>query len=286
MLVRYSHMNTLGRFEHQETTLPKMSTRVVVKTEKGLELGYLVGGFSSYKSGQFRFSEEQVKEYFGGNALWYGGFLGPLLGDLHTPLKEYPREVQEAFEYNPEKAKQLLAEAGYPRGFKYNQTTYPAQDQGLFQIVQAYWAAIGVDLEIKMYDYATRSSIVYNADAYDGAVQLFSCQSCQPDQALNYWYGPHIPWNFCRVNDPEYTSIVDTYRAELDAAERDRLYIKADQHAVSHHYQILLPAATIFNCAQSWVNSYNGEANLGQRQAGPIYARVWIDQESKKAKGH
>ena len=37
MLVRYSHMNTLGRFEHQETSLPKMSTRVVVKTEKGLE---------------------------------------------------------------------------------------------------------------------------------------------------------------------------------------------------------------------------------------------------------
>jgi cell fate regulator YaaT (PSP1 superfamily) len=64
MLVRYSRMNTLGLFEHHETRLPKVDTRVVVKTDKGLELGYLVGRLSSYRGGQFKFDSDEIKKYF------------------------------------------------------------------------------------------------------------------------------------------------------------------------------------------------------------------------------
>jgi len=64
MLVRYSRMNTLGLFEHHETRIPKVNTRVVVKTGKGLELGYLVGQLSSYKAGHLKFDSDQIKKYF------------------------------------------------------------------------------------------------------------------------------------------------------------------------------------------------------------------------------
>ncbi|OHB59939.1 MAG: hypothetical protein A2167_00535 [Planctomycetes bacterium RBG_13_46_10] len=64
MLVRYSRMSTLGLFEHDETKIPKVDTRVVVETERGLELGYLVGPFSSYKAGRFKLSDDQIKTYF------------------------------------------------------------------------------------------------------------------------------------------------------------------------------------------------------------------------------
>jgi cell fate regulator YaaT (PSP1 superfamily) len=64
ILVRYGRMSTLGLFEHHETGILKVHTRVVVKTNRGLELGYLIGRFSSYKAGQFRLSQEQLKEYF------------------------------------------------------------------------------------------------------------------------------------------------------------------------------------------------------------------------------
>ena len=64
MLVRYSRMNTLGLFEHHETRLPKVDTRVVVKTDKGLELGYLVGQLSSYRAGQYKFDSDEIKKYF------------------------------------------------------------------------------------------------------------------------------------------------------------------------------------------------------------------------------
>jgi len=64
ILVRYGRMSTLGLFEHHETSILKVHTRVVIKTNRGLELGYLLGRFSSYKAGQFRLNQEQLKEYF------------------------------------------------------------------------------------------------------------------------------------------------------------------------------------------------------------------------------
>ena len=64
MLVRYGRMNTLGFFEHHETKISKVNTRVIVKTDKGLELGHLVGQFASYKGGQLKLHEDQIKEYF------------------------------------------------------------------------------------------------------------------------------------------------------------------------------------------------------------------------------
>lgn len=64
MLVRYGRMNALGFFEHRETRISKINPRVVIKTDRGLELGYLVGRLTAYKGGQLRLSEEQILEYF------------------------------------------------------------------------------------------------------------------------------------------------------------------------------------------------------------------------------
>ena len=64
MLVRYGRMNAIGLFEHHETRIPKVPTRVVVKTGKGLELGHLVGQLGPYKAGQFKLSRDQIKKYF------------------------------------------------------------------------------------------------------------------------------------------------------------------------------------------------------------------------------
>lgn len=64
MLVRYGRMRLLGLFEHNESQIPAVPTRVVVKTEKGMELGNLVGQLSSYRTGQLKMADEQIKKYF------------------------------------------------------------------------------------------------------------------------------------------------------------------------------------------------------------------------------
>lgn len=57
-------MDTLGWFEHKETQIPRLSRRAVIKTNRGLELGQLVGQLCPYKAGQFRLNQVQVKKYF------------------------------------------------------------------------------------------------------------------------------------------------------------------------------------------------------------------------------
>jgi cell fate regulator YaaT (PSP1 superfamily) len=64
MLVRYGRMDTLGWFEHNQTRIPKVPARVVIKTDRGLELGQLVGQLCPYKAGQFRLNQDQVNKYF------------------------------------------------------------------------------------------------------------------------------------------------------------------------------------------------------------------------------
>jgi cell fate regulator YaaT (PSP1 superfamily) len=64
MLVSYGRMNTLGLFEHNELQIPKLPSRVIVKTDRGLELGHLVGQPTSYKAGQFKLNQDQVEKYF------------------------------------------------------------------------------------------------------------------------------------------------------------------------------------------------------------------------------
>lgn len=71
MLVRFGRMNALGFFEHSENEIPKVNSCVIVKTERGLELGYIVGQLNSYRGGQYKLKEEQVKEYFDNSEIDY-----------------------------------------------------------------------------------------------------------------------------------------------------------------------------------------------------------------------
>lgn len=64
LLVRYGKMGHLGWFEHHENQIPKTEKYAVIKTDRGLELGEIVGSFN-YRGGQFKATHEQVDEYYG-----------------------------------------------------------------------------------------------------------------------------------------------------------------------------------------------------------------------------
>lgn len=63
MLVRYGRLGQLGWFEHHESHVSKLHSYVVIKTDRGLELGQIVG-CHAYRGGHFKSSPEQVEQYF------------------------------------------------------------------------------------------------------------------------------------------------------------------------------------------------------------------------------
>jgi cell fate regulator YaaT (PSP1 superfamily) len=63
ILVRYGKMGVFGWFEHNENSIPRTKRHVIVKTDRGLELGEVIGPYS-YQGGRFRLSVEQVDRYF------------------------------------------------------------------------------------------------------------------------------------------------------------------------------------------------------------------------------
>ena len=48
---------------------------------------------------------------------------------------------------------------------------------------------------------------------------------------------------------------------------------------------IWLPTPYIYTAWWPWVKGYNGELRAGAVRPGPIYARMWVDQELKKKMG-
>ena len=64
MLVRFGRMNQIGLFDHNVAHIPKLDTHVVVKTQKGLQLGTVVGSLSCYKGGRCRHDGRQVNAYY------------------------------------------------------------------------------------------------------------------------------------------------------------------------------------------------------------------------------
>ena len=64
------------------------------------------------------------------------------------PYGEWPQELKDEYAYNPTGAKQLLADAGYPDGFKTKVAADVTWDMDLLQIIKSYFAQVGIDMEI------------------------------------------------------------------------------------------------------------------------------------------
>ena len=83
-----------------------------------------------------------MESYYNGNAELLSTPVAPYPEYMaaFTPLEEQSEAVQELYTYNPEKAKQLLAEAGYPDGFKTKMIHWNTMGD-IDSVVASYWAA-------------------------------------------------------------------------------------------------------------------------------------------------
>lgn len=140
----------------------------------------------------------------------------------------YSEAKKDYFSHDVEKAKELMAKAGYPDGFEARllASSQYAFHQNTAVALQSELAKIGIRITLDLPDWATRMSKAGNAD-YDFAVLGSLGEIADPDWLTNYYYGGE---KLVRTNnspyfdDPEIDALLDKGRATVDPAERAKVY--------------------------------------------------------------
>lgn len=137
-------------------------------------------------------------------------------------------ETEYPYDYNPEKAKELLAAAGYQPGdltFNVICDETPARNLMAEQLYNMF-GEIGVNLVIEKYDYATATDLVSNQDdAYD----MYIRGAANNNGELYFMMANSVGTNstnreFEPVWGPRYDEIWDLAELEVDPAGRAELY--------------------------------------------------------------
>jgi peptide/nickel transport system substrate-binding protein len=142
------------------------------------------------------------------------------------------------YDYNPEKAKKLLAEAGLAVGFKLamnisNSSIYLPP----MQVVQEQWKKIGVTLDLNVVDHPTYHKlirkdvnpvVIYGAHRYPYTGNIYLTQFYHSESIVGK---PSAIINFSHYGEalPGVDQYIDDARYELNTEKQKRLWIKAQQ---------------------------------------------------------
>jgi ABC-type transport system substrate-binding protein len=143
----------------------------------------------------------------------------------------------KGYEYNPEKAKQLLKEAGFENGFETNlwamtvARSYIPNGRKVAEAMQADLAKVGIKAKIISYDNATylqRSAM----GEHDMVLTGWTGDNGDPDNFLNILFSAHAAdpkpaQNRSFWRDAEFTKLVDAAKITTDITKRTALYEKA-----------------------------------------------------------
>jgi ABC-type transport system substrate-binding protein len=165
----------------------------------------------------------------------FGGFGVPLTSPL--PPKMWGHVDVGDFEYNPERARELLREAGVPEGFKvrlwtYVHYRYPVLAEG----VAAFLEAVGLNVEITIFEWAAflaHRSAPLETTKVEIMIHGWGAGTVEPDWQLRplltraMW--PPRGWNAAHYHNPEVDKWIHIGMTEVDREKRLAAYAEAQQ---------------------------------------------------------
>lgn len=133
-------------------------------------------------------------------------------------------DVQPVYTYNPDKARELLKEAGYQNGFKTSANVLnSAYVPDMFTVIQSNLRDVGIDMQINLVDAPTWQKTLSTGDA---PLSVLLTTRMEPDQILSqFFYGPAcVPAgnNFSCYNGVD--DLIVAGRTEMDEQKRADIY--------------------------------------------------------------
>ncbi len=199
-----------------------------VSAESDLVIGYL-GMHQANKP----FDDVRVRQAFA-YAIDKDAIVAAFYGDLASVANEFVppglfgRLNQPAYEYNPERAKELLAEAGYPNGFDtefwympVSRPYYPAP-RDVAEAVVSYLADVGIRATLHTEDWG-----IYLENYLEGKFPMYmlgwSADFADPDNFISSFFNPANAVGF-GYDNPALFQLISEAQQAGSLTERELLY--------------------------------------------------------------
>jgi peptide/nickel transport system substrate-binding protein len=175
------------------------------------------------------------------------------------------------YQYNPQEARRLLGEAGYPKGFKTPLTVSSGYGRDLLdavQLVQQYLKDVGIEAELKVQEYGAYMATTV-LGKYEGMVAGPAAIAWEPDGPLYRLYAPDSPTNGSHVNDPTLTAMLKEQRHTRDPETRKKLIFDIQRYVAEQQYYVYTNSSMITGTWQPYVKNYapNLTFDFGSRAA-------------------
>lgn len=160
--------------------------------------------------------EELIKHILEGNAYTMQGLVGPNAFGYDPGAKAYP--------YDPEKSKQLLAEAGFPNGFKIDYYSprgrYP-KDVEVAQVIVQHLSRVGIKAELRTPEWS-----IYNTEYKNGKYPMYLTGRGSLTDAhtlFHQYFRTGITKRVLGYSNPKLDKLLDTAQQTFDVKKRESL---------------------------------------------------------------
>ena len=230
--------------------------------------------------------DEVVEDFYGGFALPYAYPTFPHFPNYFVAYEDLPTEptlpgscasARDVVTYNPDKARECLAAAGYPDGFEFDLWTPPGEAE-FNELYQGYWNEVGIRANLKVVELAVWQSVKDRED-HLGLTSWTPGMWAHQHELLFNQLVSNATVNSARTDDPMYDEIAEFVTTELDEEKRiaawQEFFPQALEHTVYPH-GVPFDKLTFWN---PWVKGYSGEmSNVGIQGWHSVAKNIWIDQ--------
>lgn len=128
----------------------------------------------------------------------------------------------EGYNYNPERAKELLAEAGYADGFTFSLICHDSTSRAIAPMLQFQFSEIGVTMNIEEMETAVRNTMI--AENKHDAAMAAHVNLVSADNNLRLLFYTGSLNNRMKYSNPELDAKLDAALIEQDEATRIQMY--------------------------------------------------------------
>jgi peptide/nickel transport system substrate-binding protein len=172
----------------------------------------------------------------------YGGFAVPADGQILTPGHFGYNPNVEAYPYDPDRARELIEEAGYDGAeiLLESEVGRWLKDKELVEVVQGMLTDVGLNVRINISEFSQYLDILFDPETRAPMIFVSHDNSLlDADRTLSAYYScTGTAPSYC---NPEVEEMIIAARTETDVAERERMYheiIRISNEEASHLYLV------------------------------------------------